>query len=191
MSTVFSPSPASLGMNAGAVTAPANGTYRPRRRGDGTRGLAALLLAAFVSALVVLADQMISTWADGHLFLGWVALWVVVFAGSALFAGTARRVARSTLRALDGWSRSLAEARAEARLWELAKMDPRLKSELIQARARDTAELDEPAPVAAAPTTFSEALAPLGIDLGTLSAATARRFAQIERRRHAGYLPYL
>lgn len=185
MSTVYSPSPASLGLNTGAPTAP-QGFYRVRRRADGTRGLAALLLAAVVSALVVLADQMINTWADGHLFLGWVALWVVIFAGTALFAGTARRVAQRTLRALDAWSRSMAEARAEVRLWELAKLDPRLKAELVQAREVDDAE--PPAPVV---TTFSDALAPLGMDLGTLSAATARRFAQLERRRQAGFLPYL
>lgn len=184
MSTVYSPSPASLGLNAGAPTAP-QGFYRVRRRADGTRGLAALLLAAVVSALVVLADQMINTWADGHLFLGWVALWVVVFAGTALFAGTARRVAQRTLRALDAWSRSMAEARAEARLWELAKLDPRLKAELVQAREVDDAE--PPAPVVSS---FSDALAPLGMELA-LSAATARRFAQLERRRHAGFLPYL
>jgi len=186
MSTVYSPSPASLGLNAGAPTAP-QGFYRVRRRADGTRGLAALLLAAVVSALVVLADQMINTWADGHLFLGWVALWVVVFAGTALFAGTARRVAQRTLRALDAWSRSMAEARAEARLWELAKLDPRLKAELVQAREVD----DEEPPAAPVASSFSDALAPLGMELGTLSAATARRFAQLERRRHAAYLPYL
>jgi len=196
MSTVFSPTPASLGLNPSAA-APADttlGHYRPRRAFDGSRGLAALLLAAVVAALVVLADQMISTWADGHLFLGWVALWVVIFAGSALFAGTARRMARSTLRSLDSWSQSLAEARAEARLWELAKQDPRLKSELMQARARQVEEADAAA-AAAAPVVvrndFAQALAPLGLESGLESSASARRFAQMESRRHAGYLPYI
>ncbi len=85
MSTVFSPSPASVGMDARSTV---QGS-RSGRRLDGSRGLAMMLLAAAVAALVVLADQMIGTWADGHLFLGWVALWVVIFAGSALFAGTA------------------------------------------------------------------------------------------------------
>ena len=185
MSTVFSPTPASLGLDAAAAAA---GQYQASRRFDGARGLAAMLLAAAVAALVVLADQLIDTWADGHLFLGWVALWVVVFAGSVLFAGTARRMARSTLRSLDSWSRSLAEARAEARLWELAKLDPRLKAELIQARARASEEADEPV---LAPHDFSQALAPMGLESGIASPAVLRRFAQIEMRRHAGYLPYL
>lgn len=182
MSTVFSPTPASLGLNA------ADGNARVRRF-DGARGLAAMLLAAAVAALVVLADQLIDTWADGHLFLGWVALWVVIFAGSALLAGTARRMARSTLTALDSWSRSLAEARAEARLWELAKLDPRLKAELIQARAREAAAADPV--VTAAADDYSQALAPLGLVSDTAVPVVTRRTAQLEKRRIAGYLPYL
>lgn len=182
MSTVFSPTPASLGLNA------ADGNARVRRF-DGARGLAAMLLAAAVAALVVLADQLIDTWADGHLFLGWVALWVVIFAGSALLAGTARRMARSTLTALDSWSRSLAEARAEARLWELAKLDPRLKAELIQARAREAAAA-EPV-VTEAADDYAQALAPLGLVSDTAVPMVTRRMAQLEKRRIAGYLPYL
>jgi hypothetical protein len=190
MSTVFSSTPASLGLNPTA-TAATNGSPRARSRFDGSRGLAAMLLAAVVAALVVLADQMISTWADRHLFLGWVALWVVIFAGSALFAGTARRMASVTLQSLDSWSRSLAEARAEARLWELAKLDPRLKDELMQARARSVAEADAAAEPVVAAHDFTQVLAPLGLESGMVSAASARRFAQMEIRRHAGYLPYL
>lgn len=195
MSTVFSPSPASLGLNTATVSAnTSQGSSHPRRGLDGSRGLAALLLAAAVAALVVLADQLVSTWADSHLFLGWVVLWVVIFAGSALLAGTARRLAQSTLRSLDSWSRSMAEARAEARLWDLARTDPRLKAELLLARARDTAEADEAAvavSAAVARNDFSEALAPLGLESGIASTAGLRRFAQLEMRRHAGYLPYL
>lgn len=185
MSTVFSPSPASLDLAAAKP-----GSSSPRRS-DGARGLAAMLLAAAVAALVVLADQLIDTWADGHLFLGWVALWVVIFAGSVLLAGTARRLARSTLSALDGWSKSLAEARAEARLWELAKQDPRLKAELMQARARAAAEADAVAKPVEPANDFTRALAPLGMDAGIAAGAAARRFARQVARRNAGYLPYL
>lgn len=183
MSTVITASPAALGLKATA-----EGNARVRRF-DGARGLAAMLLAAAVAALVVLADQLIDTWADGHLFLGWVALWVVIFAGSALLAGTARRMARSTLTALDSWSRSLAEARAEARLWELAKQDPRLKAELMQARARAAEAAN--AAVAEAPNDYEQALAPLGLVSDTAAPVVTRRMAQLERRRLAGYLPYL
>jgi hypothetical protein len=184
MSTVFSPSPRSLGLDAALQAREASALP------DGGRSLAALLLAAAVAALVVLADQLIETWVDGHLFLGWVALWVVIFSGSVLLAGSARRVAARTLAALDDWSRSLAEARAQARLWEMAKLDPRLKAELLQARAREQQAAD----AALSPTTerdFPAALAPLDMLSDQASPAMVRRMAQAAMRHHAGYLPYL
>ena len=115
----------------------------------------------------------------------------MIFAGSVLFAGTARRLAHGTLRALDSWSRSLAEARAEARLWDLARTDPRLKAELMLARARETDLAQEQATPVAASNDFSQALSPIGLDAGISSPALLRRWAQLEMRRHAGYLPYL
>jgi hypothetical protein len=123
---------------------------------EGARRLSALLLAAALATVLVIADQVIDTWADGHLLLAWVLLWAIVFAGLALFADSARRVARRTVAALDDWSRSLAEARAEMRLWEIARQDPRVMSELMAARSRS----EEPA---AGSTDFSEALAPMGL----------------------------
>ena len=136
MSTVFSPSPASLGLNTTRAEAPARGP-RLRSRFDGARGLAAMLLAAVVSALVVLADQMISTWTDDHLFLGWLALWLVILAGTALFAAPARHLARRAPPALHSWVQALAEARAEKQLWDAAHRDPRLMADLTSARQRD------------------------------------------------------
>ena len=106
-----------------------------------------MLLAAVVAAMVVVADRLISTWADGQLFLAWVFLWVVVFAGMALFADTARSLARRAVVVLDGWSQALAEARAETRLWEMARMDHRLMNELMAARTRAADESEAAAPV--------------------------------------------
>ena len=60
-----------------------SGVYQPKSRSREARGLATMLLAAVVAALVVVADRVIDNWADGHLLLAWVMLWVVVFAGSA------------------------------------------------------------------------------------------------------------
>ena len=95
------------------------------------------MLAAVVAALVVLADQLISSWTDDHLFLGWVVLWLVILAGTALFAAPARQLARRALPWLQGWSQALAEARAEQRLWNAAHQDPRLMADLMQASQRD------------------------------------------------------
>ena len=100
------------------------------------RGLATLLLAAVVAALAVVADQLIDSWADGHVLLMWVMLWAVVFAATLVFAGTARRVAQRLAVTLNGWSRAAAQRRAEARMWEMAQADPRLMSELVAASQR-------------------------------------------------------
>ena len=85
-------------------------------RPENARGLAALLLAAAVAALAVVADQLIETWIDDHLFLAWVALWAVVFAGSLLLTGTMRRMSIRAIASLDQWAARRARARATARL---------------------------------------------------------------------------
>jgi len=104
--------------------------------------LSVLLLAALVATLVLLADRFVSTWADEHLFLGWMLLWVVIFAGLALFAGTARALAARAIRALDDWSQARAQSRAEERLWVIARSDPRVMADLIAIRAHADAESD-------------------------------------------------
>ncbi len=101
-----------------------------------SRGLAGMLLAAAVAALVVVADQLVSTWADGHLFLAWVAMWAVVFASMAVFTGAARRLSQRMVRALDAWARERAEARAEARFMVLAQRDHRMMAEFQRAKAQ-------------------------------------------------------
>jgi len=101
-----------------------------------SRGLAGMLLAAAVAALVVVADQLVSIWADGHLFLAWVAMWAVVFASMALFSGAARRLSQRLVRALDSWARHQAEARAEERFMLLAQRDPRMMAEFRRAQAQ-------------------------------------------------------
>lgn len=79
------------------------------------RLLAALLFAAAVAALAVATERLMATWADEHMFKAWIALWAVVFAGSLLFAGTARRTAHRVMDRLNGWARQRAAERAEAR----------------------------------------------------------------------------
>jgi len=139
------------------------GTARQLRRGlDGAKGLAAMLLAALVAAMVVVADQLVVNWADGHLLVGWVALWVVAFAAMALFAGTVRKLAARMLVALDAWSSAVAQARADVRLWEAAKADPRVMADLQVAMARHEAMAEAvSAPVVAASATVESAPASL------------------------------
>ncbi|MDO9197809.1 hypothetical protein [Rhodoferax sp.] len=114
------------------------GAVGAMRRGfDSTRGLSAMLLAAMVSSLVVVADQLIETWADGHLMVAWVALWLVGFAALAIFAGAARKLAVTFVGAMDAWSARVARARADERLWVIARTDPRVMADLTAAMSRN------------------------------------------------------
>lgn len=146
MSTTATVSSAPLGLRQAA---PASVRPATAPRSIKARGLAALLLAGIVAAMVLVADHLVNTWADGHLFLAWVMMWVIVFAGFALFADTARTVARRTLVGLDQWAAARAQVRAEERLWDIARADPRVMAELVQARTR--ADADEPTTAVAAP----------------------------------------
>jgi hypothetical protein len=117
---------------------------------SGTRGLATLLLSAIVASIMVVAYQVTDSVAEGHMLVIWMALWAVAFAGLALFAGTARNLAARTMAAMDAWSQTVAQARADIRMWEAAKTDPRVMSDLRVAMARqEVAEDDAPAVVAA------------------------------------------
>jgi len=105
-----------------------------------THTLAAMLLAAIVAAFVVVADQMMDTWADGHLFAAWVALWAVAFAAVGLFAGVSKTMAIQMKQGLDEWSARMAQSRSDERLWAIAQTDARLMSELQTAMSRSDEE---------------------------------------------------
>ena len=101
-----------------------------------THTLAAMLLAAIVAAFVVVADQMMATWADGHLFAAWVALWAVAFAAVGLFGGVSKTMAIQMKQGLDAWSARMAQSRSDERLWAIAQTDARLMSDLQTAMNR-------------------------------------------------------
>jgi hypothetical protein len=114
------------------------------RKFDGARGLATFLLAAVVSGLLFAANQLIDTWADGHLLAAWIALWAVAFAVLALAAGPIRRAVMS-LKSVDGSAMYAAwAARRKARIqdekmWEYARHDSRLMADIMNA-VKDTPE---------------------------------------------------
>lgn len=149
MSTLVSPSQVPAAPRVPADAAPV----------QAPRTLVALLLAAAVSALAVVADRLVDTWADGHLFAAWVAMWTVVFACSLLLAAPARRVAQRVMTVLNGWARRRALARADARFMALASSDSRLMADLrvLRDRAQATASPVTPAVAGLAPATASEA----------------------------------
>jgi len=95
------------------------------------------------------ADQLIDTWADNHLFLAWILMWTVVFAGSLLLTGTARRLGQRASVRLDLWAQARAQARADARFLAFARQDPRMMAELQAIQAYATPDHVSQAAVAA------------------------------------------
>ncbi len=141
------------------------------RNFDSAKTLATLLSAAVVAALVVVADRVIDTWADGHLLATWVIMWAVAFAALGFFAPMAKDGARSLLEAYDGWAERSKNAHAEEAFWQNALNDPRVMAEYQAAKLRsEQAEIDEAAKTAQ--TTFAATVD--STDLGaTLERVTA------------------
>lgn len=101
-----------------------------------TKILATFLLAAGVAALVVLADQMIDSWAESHVVAAWLALWVVAAVAIGVLRGATRALAQNVMGGLDAWSAHVARRRADERLWVMAQTDSRLMTELQTAMDR-------------------------------------------------------
>lgn len=106
---------------------------------DSARGAATGLMAAVVSALLVVANQVIDTWSEGHLLAAWMVLWAVGFAALALLSSPTRRMARRTLAALGEWRQQRAQEEAERIMWDMARREPRLMAELQAVLGRDEA----------------------------------------------------
>ncbi len=104
---------------------------------DAAKTMAGMLLAAVVAALLVVADQLIETWADGHLLVVWVALWAVAFAALALLQPQLRQVSMRLAAWLAIRSAKRAQRRAEEQVWSVAQQDYRVMTELRIAAMRD------------------------------------------------------
>ena len=100
---------------------------------DGARGAATLLLAAVVSAVFVVANQVVDTWTDGHLLAGWMVMWVLAFAALALLTAPARRAGVALRAGAHGWAESRRRAAEDDRTWNVAIKDPRIMAELNHA----------------------------------------------------------
>jgi hypothetical protein len=104
---------------------------------DGARGTATLLLAALVSALIVVANELIDTWTEGHLLAAWTATWLIGFAALALLAAPARRMAAGLRTTLRAWAQERRQADEDRKLWDLALTDARVMADLSRAMSRD------------------------------------------------------
>jgi hypothetical protein len=105
-----------------------------------SRTLAGMLLAAIVAALLVVAEQLIETWADGHLLVVWVALWTVAFTALALLAPSLRQGTSAVVALLTRWDAARAQHRSDNALWALAQQDTRVMRDLQVASMRCEAQ---------------------------------------------------
>jgi hypothetical protein len=86
--------------------------------------------------MVVIADQLMDSWAETHAVAAWVALWAVAAVAISLLRGVTRSLAQNLMAGLDAWSAHVARRRADERIWAMAQSDPRMMSELQVARDR-------------------------------------------------------
>ena len=101
-----------------------------------SRTLAGMLLAAVLAALLVVADQLIDTWADGHLLAVWVAMWAILFAAMALSVQSLRQMAESFAAGWTRWTQARAERHCDAAMLRLAHQDHRVMRDLQMAITR-------------------------------------------------------
>jgi hypothetical protein len=99
----------------------------------GSRAASSMLLAAIVSALLVVANQIVDTWTEGHLLAAWIVLWVVAFAALALLAAPARRAATTLRIAFLAWNERRAQAAQDRQYWQAALNDARLMADISRA----------------------------------------------------------
>ena len=107
---------------------------RPSKRIAPSQALAGVLSASVFAALLAVADQVIDSWADGHMLLAWVMLWLSIFGGLALLTRPMRRASTASAFWLQTRVAALVQSRREAALWELAMRDPRMLQELRAAK---------------------------------------------------------
>jgi len=121
----------------GASSAPSGAlTHLPVSTPRENRAVAGVLAAAVIASVLVIANQVIDAWSDGHLLLGWVALWSVTFGILALMAPPLRRVCTAATRMIGAWALARQARLSDERLWEVAKQDPRVMAELRAAMTR-------------------------------------------------------
>ncbi|CAA9391175.1 MAG: hypothetical protein AVDCRST_MAG51-401 [uncultured Ramlibacter sp.] len=106
---------------------------------DSARGTATLLLAALVSALLVVANQVIETWTEGHLLAAWIVLWTVGFAALALLAAPARRAVTRMRAAWRVAAVARRQREEDRKLWEVALTDARVMADISRAMSADAA----------------------------------------------------
>lgn len=95
-----------------------------------------LLLAAVVAAVMVVANQLVDTWSDGHLLAAWMLMWALAFGALAFLAAPARQVASSIGHGLRRWRAARRQAEEDRKLWDLALQDARVMADISRAMSQ-------------------------------------------------------
>ncbi|HSI52730.1 MAG: hypothetical protein ACAH21_09365 [Ramlibacter sp.] len=111
----------------------AEAVAKAARNFDGARAGASMLLAAIVAALMVVANQVIDTWTEGHLLAAWIVMWAVAFAALALLASPARRAVASLRAGTRQWAAARKQAAQDEKLWAIALTDARVMADISRA----------------------------------------------------------
>jgi hypothetical protein len=107
------------------------------KRFDMTRAVATMLLAAIVAALLVVANQLIDTWTEGHLFVAWIVMWAIGFAALGLLATPARGAASVLRTGMQRWAAARRRAAEDEKLWKIALTDARVMADISRAMSAD------------------------------------------------------
>ncbi len=102
-------------------------------RFDATRASASLMLAACVAALMVVTNQVVETWTEGHLLAAWIVMWTVAFAALALLAWPAKRAAAGLRGVFQRWMAARGQAAEDEKMWSLALDDARVMADISRA----------------------------------------------------------
>jgi len=105
-------------------------------RADSARSVAVILLSAIVSTVLVIVNQVIDTYTDGHLMAAWIFMWLVAFSTIALLASPIRKTVAGFKPALNSWMIARRERANDDRMWEVALQDPRVMAEIQRAKSQ-------------------------------------------------------
>lgn len=118
------------------LTQTAGQSLQPRRslRGLDTAHISAtLLMAAIAAALIVVANQVVENWTDGHLLAAWILMWAVSFGLLALMVAPARRSAARLSATIRGWSAARRQRAQDEAYWNAALADARIMADISRA----------------------------------------------------------
>ncbi len=83
--------------------------------------------------MLVVANQIIDTWSEGHTLTAWMVLWLIAFAALALLAGPVRRAASMLRAGFHAWKEARRREAEDEKTWNAALHDARIMADLSRA----------------------------------------------------------